>query len=101
MDRVIFDKHGQEISEIAHTPYRENAVLQALGDHVGTMSVREMVELTADSSPQLQERDIRKNTAGLVKSGHVSQLRKKVIRYKLTKLSSKLLWLGDPRPLDL
>ena len=83
-DRVVFDKPGQEISEVAFTPYRENTVLRIIASQVGAMSVRQIVELTKGEAQSLEERAVRATLTKLVKSGLVSESRKKVLRYELS-----------------
>ena len=83
-NRVVFDKPDQEISAIARTPHRENAVLQAIANQVGPTSVRQIVELIEDTLPIIEERDVRLTLTRLISSGLVSQLRKKVLQYELS-----------------
>lgn len=82
-DRAVFDKPGQEISEILRIPYRENTILEILGGQAGAISVREIVEAVGERSPQLEEGDIRKTLKKLTGSKQVSELRKKTLRYQL------------------
>lgn len=83
-NRSSFDKRGQEISEITRTPYRENAVLQAMGSQIGPVSVRQIAELIQDAKPPIDERDLRTTLGGLAGTGLVSELRKKVLKYELS-----------------
>lgn len=77
-ERLAFVEKGQEISDIAHSPYRENTVLGILNSYEEPLSVKSMTKSAANLPIQLSERDIRETLKNLISRGHVSLLRKNV-----------------------
>ncbi len=83
-NRVVFDQPGQEISDIALTPFRENSILHSLGSQLGAISVKQIVEGLADNNlPTLEDREVRATLARLIKLGRVSMTQKKVQLFEL------------------
>jgi hypothetical protein len=85
-DRAVFDKAGQEISQITRNPYRENAIIDLLGSHVGANTVRLMAYyIINENLPKITEKDIRQTARDLAELGIVKvEARKgKAVRFAL------------------
>jgi hypothetical protein len=86
-DLSVFDKTGQEISQVFHTPFRENAVLRALGGHAIPRSVNQVIKSVTDNEAwAIEPKDVRATLEKLVKAGRVNFLQKKVQLFELGKL---------------
>jgi hypothetical protein len=83
-DRVRFDHAGQEISAINHTPYRENTVLDILREQGAPVGIKDILKEVVAFPFGIAERDVRTTLRGLIESGHVSLLKKRVQLFELS-----------------
>jgi hypothetical protein len=84
IERSVFSNKGQEINQIIHTPLRENALLAELAT-AGALSIAQIADrVRLEQQPNLTKTALRETLTGLIKSGHISLLQKKVQLFELT-----------------
>lgn len=82
-DRSRFDKPGQQISEIVHTPYRENALLQILGNAAAALSVKQIEGKLPLEDPTFKTKEVRETLKKLAAAELVSFIQKRTQLFEL------------------